>query len=98
MKNYHTHTTRCMHAIGSEEEYNLSRCENIIQDEVLMNVLDTTMRISIGDKYFKITENDRYKIHDNGGTEKSDDRDRREALPCKTDLCMASSATGYLLG
>ena len=24
MKNYHTHTTRCMHAIGSEEEYILA--------------------------------------------------------------------------
>ena len=24
MKNYHTHTARCMHAIGSEEEYILA--------------------------------------------------------------------------
>ncbi|MBV5281122.1 MAG: hypothetical protein JZU53_01680 [Paludibacter sp.] len=43
--------------VGSEEEYNLSRCESVIQDEVLMNVLDTTMRISIGGKYYKITDN-----------------------------------------
>lgn len=43
-------------------------------------------------------KNDRYKIHDNGGTEKSDDRDWRKAFPRKADLCMASSAAGYLLG
>ena len=43
--------------IGSKDEYNLSRSENIIQSELLMNVLDTTLRISIADKYYKITDN-----------------------------------------
>ncbi len=43
-------------------------------------------------------KNDRYKVNDDGGTEKSDDRDWRKAFPRKADLCMASSAAGYLLG
>ncbi len=41
---------------GSMEEYQLAKCAGILHDDLIMNVLDTTLRISVGEKYYKITE------------------------------------------
>lgn len=41
---------------GSMEEYHLAKCAEILHDDLIMNVLDTTLRISVGEKYYKITE------------------------------------------
>lgn len=41
---------------GSEDELRLSLAEELIFDEDLTNVLDTTLRIIVGNKYFKITK------------------------------------------
>ncbi|NDV82874.1 hypothetical protein D0T87_12910 [Bacteroides sp. 51] len=41
---------------GCEDEYKVSLCEELIPDDILFNVLDTTLRISIDDNYYKITD------------------------------------------
>lgn len=41
---------------GSEDEYHLSVAQDLIKDDVLTNVLDTTLRISIADRFYKIAE------------------------------------------
>jgi hypothetical protein len=41
---------------GSEDEYRISIAEKLIKDDILYNVLDTTLRISIEDTFYKITE------------------------------------------
>lgn len=41
---------------GTEDEYRISIAEDLIKDELLYNVMDTTLRISIGDMFYKITE------------------------------------------
>lgn len=41
---------------ASYEEYKLMVCQDILDDSILMNVMDTTLRIQIGDNYYKITE------------------------------------------
>lgn len=41
---------------GSEDEYRLSIAEDLVKDDILYNVMDTTLRIAIGDIFYKITE------------------------------------------
>jgi hypothetical protein len=41
---------------GSEDEYNLSKSQDLLKDNRLQSVLDTTLRISIQDKYYKISK------------------------------------------
>lgn len=41
---------------GTEDEYRISIAEDLIKDDLLYNVMDTTLRISIGDMFYKITE------------------------------------------
>jgi hypothetical protein len=41
---------------GSEDEFRISIAEELIKDDVLYNVLDTTLRISIEDMFYKVTE------------------------------------------
>ena len=41
---------------GSEEEYNLAIAEELIKDDVLTYVMDTTLRIGIENKFYKITD------------------------------------------
>jgi hypothetical protein len=40
---------------GTQDEYNLARVEDLITDPDLMSVLDTTLRITIGNVFYKIT-------------------------------------------
>ena len=41
---------------GTEDEYRISIAEDLVKDDILYNVMDTTLRISIGDMFYKITE------------------------------------------
>lgn len=41
---------------GTEDEYRISIAEDLIKDDILCNVMDTTLRISIGDMFYKITD------------------------------------------
>ena len=41
---------------GNEDEYRLSIAQELIKDDVLNNVLDTTLRVSIADRFYKIAE------------------------------------------
>lgn len=54
----HMYATRAMDEDdeeGSEDEYRVAMCEELIPDDILFNVLDTTLRVSIDDNYYKIT-------------------------------------------